>query len=108
MHSSPLGVGCVQRPPEATYQDSFRAGTYLTLGQQGRVSSEWNGVDTRGRVDFYIADVGWGVEIVREATNSMLVEHLGRFGIGGRYASWRMDDWVVLDFRTSAPAQEGT
>ena len=52
-------------------------------------------------MDFYLnGDIGWGVELTREG--SELEERVARF-ITGRYASFELNFWAVIDFRRTIP-----
>lgn len=59
-----------------------------------------------GMIDFLVPADRWGVELTRDGTE--LAEHYARFGHEGRYARWiangQVQDWVLLDFRTTLPA----
>lgn len=52
-------------------------------------------------MDFYLdGNLQWGVELTREG--SRLEEHVSRFTTG-RYASFGLKNWVVIDFRRTTP-----
>ena len=95
-----IGPGCVQRPPEAQYQDefyrcchSFSNGSLLTFPEFGT---------KRGRVDFYIPSKQWGVELLRNGDR--LAQHSGRFSQTGSYGtSLIVSDYIILDCRTTYP-----
>jgi hypothetical protein len=58
------------------------------LGVTCGVQCEWTGT-TLGRVDFYIANARWAVELLREGDKASIVEHTGRFtSTRGQY--WRL------------------
>lgn len=101
-----LSTAAVTRPVEAAYQDEFYRALHTVLGFSTKVTSEWSG-DGCGRIDFWLPDVGWGIELLRDGDR--LNEHCQRFAVGGKYARWIeggwIKDWVVLDCRTTYPAQ---
>ena len=74
-----LGPGCIQRLPEAQYQDelyrcchAFSEVSLLTLPEFGMV---------KGRVDFYVPAKRWEIELLRDGDR--LPSHWGRFSDGG-------------------------
>jgi len=97
-----LGPGCIQRPPEAQYQDelyrcchAFSEGLLLTLPEFG---------SAKGRVDFYVPAKHWGIELVRDGDR--LASHWGRFSNGGSYTvSLPLTDYIIVDCRTTRPRQ---
>lgn len=99
-----VGTGAVIRPVEAAYQDEIYRALHAVLGFSTNVSSEW-AADGNGRIDFRLADVGWGIELLREG--SRLGEHCQRFTVNGSYAPWirngLLKDWLIIDCRTSHP-----
>ncbi|KAB8229541.1 uncharacterized protein BDW43DRAFT_303111 [Aspergillus alliaceus] len=99
-----LGTGAVMRPVEAAYQDEFYRALHALLGFSSKISSEWSG-SKDGRIDFRIADVNWGIEVLREGNR--LTKHCQRFINNGSYTQWIqngwLQDWLIIDCRTSAP-----
>jgi hypothetical protein len=97
-----LGPGCIQRPPEAQYQDelyrcchAFSEGSLLTLPEFGTM---------KGRVDFYVPAKRWGIELLRDGDR--LESHWGRFSNGGSYAeSLPLTDYIIVDCCTTRPKQ---
>jgi hypothetical protein len=97
-----LGPGCIQRLPEALYQDelyrcchAFSEGSLLTLPEFGMA---------KGRVDFYVPAKRWGIELLRDGDR--LASHWGRFSDGGSYAeSLPLTDYIIVDCRTTHPRQ---
>ena len=74
---------------------------HVVLGLSSKVSSEWF-EDGKGRIDFRLADIGWGIEMMREGNR--LNEHCGRFVGNGRYTPWtQIREWIIIDCRTSMP-----
>ena len=52
-----------------------------------------------GRIDFYVSDRRWGIEIVRCGSSESIHEHASRFMPGGKYENWKiMDDFIILNF----------
>ncbi|KAF2106486.1 hypothetical protein BDV96DRAFT_607363 [Lophiotrema nucula] len=83
--------------PEAAFQVEF----YCCLSHELRylpILSEYSHT-TDGRVDFYVSDKRWGIEIIQSGTNAELSEHIARFTNGGKYQQWQiMDDYIILNF----------
>jgi hypothetical protein len=104
--SGGLGVGAQQRPLEAQYLDEFYRACTTVLGR-AYLRSEWSdrSMGSPGRVDFYVPDVGWAIELMRDGEHA--AEHIGRFLPGGRYdgalTARRMTACILLDFRQSIP-----
>jgi hypothetical protein len=95
-----IGSGCIQRPPEAQYQDEFYRcchtysnGSLVTFPEYGTA---------KGRVDFYIPTKQWGVELLRDG--DWLAQHSGRFSPTGSYATTLpLSDYIILDCRITNP-----
>ncbi|KAL4916695.1 hypothetical protein BDW62DRAFT_211811 [Aspergillus aurantiobrunneus] len=92
-------------PIEAQYQDEFYRSFNLLAGRGVPICSEWS--RTRdGRVDFYIPEKKWAIELVRD--HDRVCEHVSRFKAGGSYYSWieegLIDDWIIINCATSPPA----
>ncbi|KAJ8596641.1 hypothetical protein M405DRAFT_928653 [Rhizopogon salebrosus TDB-379] len=95
-----VGPTGAPRPPEAQYQDEFYRCTHLISQGATTIFSEY--ALGEGRVDFYIPQKRWAVELLRDGQK--LVEHCGRFLTSGRYGqSHDIDDYIVLDCRTTTP-----
>ncbi|KAK7684433.1 hypothetical protein QCA50_012380 [Cerrena zonata] len=91
--------------PEGQWQNEFyRAAYALTDGCGIWLSPEF-GTDPRpgqpGRIDFYISDKKWGIEILRDGDR--VTEHLERFQNPRAYHQWivngLIEHYIVLDFR---------
>ncbi|KAJ5893262.1 hypothetical protein N7495_004953 [Penicillium taxi] len=99
-----MGYAAMARPFEASYQDEFYRASHQVLGYAMNVTSEWSS-GGRGRIDFRFAQIGWGVELIREGDR--LKEHCSRFAPGGTYAPWistgLLTQWLIIDCRTSWP-----
>ena len=72
------------------------------LGHELFLDAGWNGL-----VDFYIKDVKWAIERLRDGSD--LNEHIQRFLPGGKYHRWiksgEIQDYILLDYRTSRPSK---
>ncbi len=79
-----LGVAAQQRTVEAQYHDEFYRACSEVLGR-AYLRSEWSdqSIGSSGRVDFFIPDVGWAIELLRDSDN--IEEHIARFQPNGRY-----------------------
>lgn len=92
------------RPVEAQYQDEFYRAFNKVVGRGVPISSEWS-PGGNGRVDFWIPEKYWGIELLRDHSN--LHEHCDRFQKGGRYYPWVVNgmikDYIVIDCATSFP-----
>jgi hypothetical protein len=99
---SPIGD---KLPLEGCYQQEFMRAFSEGLGIRGAVQCKWTGAPA-GRVDFYIQDAGWAVELLREGDEVSITEHTDRFSCG-RYQPWvangSIRQWLVVDCRTSVP-----
>jgi hypothetical protein len=98
-----IGPGAVSRPLEAQYQDEFYRACHSELNVY--LTSEWSGSSLVGRIDFYIKDMKWVIECVRDGDK--IDEHIERFQQGGKYHKWiisgEIKEYIILDFRTSKP-----
>jgi hypothetical protein len=95
-----IGPGCIQRPLEAKYHDEFYRSCQEYSNGLLRTFSEFG--TTKGRADFYIPSMQWGVELLREGDR--LEQHSGRFSQSGSYASTLLlSDYIILDFRNTWP-----
>lgn len=92
------------RPVEAQYQDEFYRAFNTVVGRGVPISSEWS-PGSNERVDFWIPEPHWGIELLRD--HSHVDEHCDRFKPGGLYHSWVVNgmirDYIVIDCSTSAP-----
>jgi hypothetical protein len=96
-------------PPEAqSYKDEFYRSLFSVTFGNVRVSPEFASARralVAGRIDFFIPVKNWGVEITRDG--GKLTEHSSRFAEPGAYGAWLksgdMDDYILLDCRTSIP-----
>ena len=77
------------------------------LGVRTGMLCEWTAT-TQGRVDFYIPEMCWAVELLREGSKASISQRAARFtSAGGQYRQWVHDglvkEWIVVDCRTSIP-----
>ena len=109
--SSPsrIGMAFSDRPMEARYQFEFYRGLFAATGGGVRICPELftaPGACT-SRINFFIPEKKWGIELIREGTPSSLSEHSSRFGLGSKYGVWLasndMVDYIILDCRTDTP-----
>ncbi|BCR89602.1 ATP-binding protein [Aspergillus chevalieri] len=95
------------RPVEAQYQAEFYRGFVHTAGQGVPISTEWSRT-RNGRVDFYIPEKKWAIELLRDHIE--VNEHISRFKEGGKYHPWLKEkmvkDWIIIDCATSLPTKE--
>ncbi|KAL1966800.1 hypothetical protein VTN77DRAFT_3765 [Rasamsonia byssochlamydoides] len=96
------------RPLEAQYQDEFYRACYELLEGHLYLNSEWTGQKIGGRVDFYVRQVQWAIECLRDGNN--IEEHIARFCEGGRYHKWiqtgEIREYIILDFRRIQPCKK--
>jgi len=94
------------RPVEAQYQDEFHRGFVHVVGLGVPISSEWSRTKD-GRVDFYIPEKKWAIELLRD--HNRVDEHISRFKEGGKYHPWlkenMVNDWIIIDCATSLPTK---
>ena len=58
------------------------------LGVTAGVLCEWT-ANTHGRVDFYIPEMCWAVELLREGSQGSISQHAARFtSRDGQYKKW--------------------
>jgi hypothetical protein len=97
------GPGFTHRPPETQYQDEFyRCWFECSRGLLPPPISEISG--DYGQVDFFVPTMHWGIELLREG--SKIAERCGRFGPGGKYEDFNVNDFIILDFRTTQPVKK--
>ena len=75
-----LSTGGEPKPVEAQYQCEFYRAFGEVAGPRVPISSEWSR-GRRGRVDFFIPEKHWAVELVME--HSCVKEHIECFQPGG-------------------------
>ncbi|KAF8331794.1 hypothetical protein F5887DRAFT_55236 [Amanita rubescens] len=100
-----LGPGCIQRPPEAQYQDELYRCCH-TLSEGSLVTFPEFGM-AKGRVDFYIPAKRWGIELLRNGDR--LASHWSRFSEEGSYTrTISPADYIIVDCRTTRPLAKHT
>lgn len=67
-----LGTSARVRPVEAVYQDESYRALHKVLGFSARISSRW-AEGNSGRIDVWLPEKKWGIEIPREGDR--LQEH---------------------------------
>lgn len=91
-------------PVESQYQDEFYGAFNRVAGRGVPIASEWSRT-IDGRIDFYIPEKRWAVELLRDHSN--IGEHVSRFKTGGTYYPWlqekMVEDWIVIDCATTLP-----
>jgi len=94
------------KPVEAQYQSEFYRGFVHTAGQGVPISSEWSRTKD-GRVDFYIPEKKWAIELLRD--HGEVDEYTSRLKAGGKYHRWleekMIDDWIIIDCAISLPSK---
>jgi hypothetical protein len=93
-------------PPEAQYSHEWHRSLHGVTGGNIVISPEYATAPgkRRGRVDFYIPSMKWGIELLRDG--SKLREHSDRFLTGAYSAlvkSGDIVDYALLDFRHTIP-----
>jgi hypothetical protein len=107
--SSCIEVAFLDRPMEARYQFEFYRGLFAATGGGVRICPElFTAPGTcKGHINFFIPEKKWGIELIREETQSSLSEHSSCFGLGSKYGPWLasndMVDYIILDCRTDMP-----
>jgi hypothetical protein len=95
-----IGPGCIQRPPEAQFQDEFYRCCHICSNGSLVTFPEFG--TAKGRVDFYIPSKEWGVELLRDG--DQLAKHSGRFSERGKYTTTlSLSDYIILDCRRIRP-----
>lgn len=101
-----IGATVQPREPIEQFRDEFYRVFNSLLGPGQRISREWSKPGT-GRVDFWIVEPGWGIEILQDGKGEELDERCGRFARSGAYERMITDgwitDWIILDFRHYYP-----
>ena len=83
--------------PEAAFQDEM----YCCLNYELRnlpILSEYSHTKD-GRVDFYVFDKKWCIEVLQCGSKTGIAEHAARFAPGGSYRTWNIfEDYIILNF----------
>ena len=95
---------------EAQYQEEFYRSLYSLTGGACCISPEYGGKTSfpkKGRIDFFISNMGWGIELLRDGDR--IDGHVSRFQEGGAYHPWLasgdMKEYVILDCRKTIPSK---
>jgi hypothetical protein len=98
-----IGPGCIQRLPEAQYQDELYRCCH-TLSKGSLVTFPEFGT-AKGPVDFYIPAKSWGIELLRDG--NQFESHCGRFSKTGSYGTTlSLSEYIIVDCRTTCPMKE--
>jgi hypothetical protein len=106
----PRGTSSIARPLKAHYQDEFYRGLFAATNGSIIMFSEYSCSPGPhpGRIDFFVPAKRWGIEILQNGSD--LVGHNSHFSTQGAYGKWlsqsKMEDYVLLDFRTSMPQKK--
>lgn len=91
--------------PEAAFQDEM----YCCLNYELHnlpILSEYSHTKD-GRVDFYIFDKKWGIEVLQCGSKIEVAKHAARFTTGGKYREWNVfEDYIILNFCSKSTVQE--
>ena len=91
--------------PETAFQNELYCCLNLEL-HHIPILSEYSHTQN-GRIDFYIADKKWGIEVLQCGSNGKIAEHSARFANGGKYRAWNiMDDYIILNFCSRSALRE--
>ena len=59
--------------------------------------------DKSGRMDFYIPDKEWGLELLQQGNLAQIEEHAKRLLLGGKYHNWNITkDHITIHFCSKA------
>lgn len=90
--------------PEAAFQDELYCCLNLELRYLPVLSEYSHTID--GRIDFYVSDKKWGIEVMQCGSATEIAKHIARFETGGTYYGWNiMDDYIILNFCSKAALQ---
>ncbi|PYI28276.1 hypothetical protein BP00DRAFT_459526 [Aspergillus indologenus CBS 114.80] len=99
-----LSTAAQPRPMDGQYQDEFYRAFYEVVGKGRPLCSEWS-KSGDGRVDFYIPEKKWVIELLRD--HDRIEKHIARFHSGGTYHDWLQTkevlDWIIIDCASEPP-----
>ncbi|KAE8378205.1 hypothetical protein BDV26DRAFT_261958 [Aspergillus bertholletiae] len=99
-----LSTAAQPKPMEAQYQDEFYRAFNKVAGRGVPISTEWARTIS-GRVDFFIPEKKWAIELLRDY--NQVDNHIKRFKEGGQYFQWletkAVNDWIIINCTTTAP-----
>ena len=83
--------------PEAAYQEELYCALTFEL-RNLPILPEYSH-NKRGRIDFFVFDKKWGIEVLQGGSISSIAEHAARFATGGKYRVWNIfNDYIILNF----------
>ena len=83
--------------PEAAFQDELYCALSYEL-QSLPVLSEYSHTKD-GRVDFFVFNKKWGIEVLQCGNKTKIAEHAARFAAGGKYGNWNIfEEYIILKF----------
>lgn len=101
-----ISTAAKPRPMEAQYQDEFYRAFCNVAGIGVPLCSEWSR-SGNGRVDFYIPQKQWAIELLRDYDR--VDEHISRFYPRGKYFPWLQEkkvvDWIIINCASSSPTR---
>ncbi|KAL9109588.1 MAG: hypothetical protein Q9227_005768 [Pyrenula ochraceoflavens] len=105
LNPSALQLRNFQRIPEGTFQDEMYCCLNYEL-QSLPILSEYSHTKD-GRIDFYVFDKKWGIEVLQSRRKADITAHIRRFQTGGKYQGWNiLDNYIILNFCSKAALQE--
>ncbi|KAF2453846.1 hypothetical protein BDY21DRAFT_327253 [Lineolata rhizophorae] len=91
--------------PETAFQDELYCCLNYEL-QSLPILSEYSHTKD-GRIDFYVFDKKWGIEVLQSRSKADITEHIRQFQTGGKYQEWNiLDDYIILNFCSKSVLQE--
>ncbi|PYH43412.1 uncharacterized protein BP01DRAFT_424946 [Aspergillus saccharolyticus JOP 1030-1] len=107
VESKKLSTAAKPRLMEAQYQDKFYRAFYGVADMGVPLCSEWSR-SGGGRVDFYIPQKQWAIELLRD--EDRITDHVTRSHWGEKYFPWskekRVVDWIIINCTSSPPTRE--
>lgn len=83
--------------PEAAFQDEMYCCLNYELSNLPILSEYAH--TKEGRIDFYIFEKKWGIEVLQSGSSANVASHVHRFRNGGRYQAWNiLNDYIILNF----------
>ena len=83
------------RFPERAFQNEMYLCLTLELLHLPVLAEHSN---NEGRIDFFISDRMWGIEILQCGKYATINEHVARFAPHGKYRSLGLHDYIILNF----------
>ena len=97
-----MGAAFCERTPEAQYQEEFYRSSDVVAEGAVCFCPEFVSARPERRVDFFVGSRNWGIEVTRDGNRPATQ-------FSGDYRAWlkecRLEDWILLDFRTTRPIQ---